>query len=366
MGIGLIRTLLAVSVVLAHSALVRGYNIADGTTAVQSFYVISGFYMALILNEKYNRPRGVALFASNRFLKLFPVYWLVLLVSMCVSFFCHWRFGPSAGLYAEPWLRDGVRLSLFQKAYLAVVNLALFGQDTTHFVTAGAGGFLVPTANFYVTSPRLSSFLFVPQAWTLGVELLFYCCAPFLVRRSYSSVLSVICLSLLFRIMLIGSGFSNDPWNYRLFPAELALFCGGCLAYKRYRALKEGPPAPSWLPPLVTYSFMAALLLFNYLPGSYAFRQFGLYLLLVVALPYMFTHSKSMRADRFIGELSYPIYISHHLICSVLGQIVGLHGSQFAFYAVGGSIVAAVLLQLAIQEPLEKIRQSRVAPIPAA
>ena len=49
---GIIRFLLAISVVIAHTSSVYGFKLVGGQIAVQAFYMISGFYMTLILNEK--------------------------------------------------------------------------------------------------------------------------------------------------------------------------------------------------------------------------------------------------------------------------------------------------------------------------
>lgn len=51
---GLIRILLAISVIIAHTESILGFNMVGGTLAVQAFFIISGFYMALILSEKYD------------------------------------------------------------------------------------------------------------------------------------------------------------------------------------------------------------------------------------------------------------------------------------------------------------------------
>ena len=49
---GVLRCLLALSVLLAHD--VDGwFKLIDGAVAVQCFFLISGFYMALVLNERY-------------------------------------------------------------------------------------------------------------------------------------------------------------------------------------------------------------------------------------------------------------------------------------------------------------------------
>ena len=79
---GLIRFLLAMSVVAAHSAPILGSTLVGGKIAVQSFFLISGFYISLILNEKYPAGlQGNLLFYGNRFLRIYPIYWAVLLLT---------------------------------------------------------------------------------------------------------------------------------------------------------------------------------------------------------------------------------------------------------------------------------------------
>lgn len=79
---GVLRFLLAVSVVLAHSTDIFGFSLVNSVVAVQAFYIISGFYMTLILNEKYiGKSNSYRLFITNRFLRLYPIYWVVLLLT---------------------------------------------------------------------------------------------------------------------------------------------------------------------------------------------------------------------------------------------------------------------------------------------
>ena len=83
---GILRFILAITVVIAHSSSVFGCNFVGAQIAVQAFYIISGFYMALILNEKYVGVNGsYKLFISNRFLRLYPIYWTVLLLTIAMS-----------------------------------------------------------------------------------------------------------------------------------------------------------------------------------------------------------------------------------------------------------------------------------------
>lgn len=83
---GTIRLLLAISVVIAHTSSIFGFNLVGDLLAVELFYVISGFYMALILNEKYVSPKNVyKLFITNRLLKLYPAYWFILILMIGMS-----------------------------------------------------------------------------------------------------------------------------------------------------------------------------------------------------------------------------------------------------------------------------------------
>jgi peptidoglycan/LPS O-acetylase OafA/YrhL len=50
---GILRFILALSVVIFHAGACWGVKMVQGQVAVQAFYLISGFYMALILNGKY-------------------------------------------------------------------------------------------------------------------------------------------------------------------------------------------------------------------------------------------------------------------------------------------------------------------------
>lgn len=83
---GLIRFLLALSVVIVHSSPLLGLEIIPGSQAVHSFYIISGFYMTMIFVEKYEgTERPLYYFFSNRVLRLYPLYLLVIILTVLLS-----------------------------------------------------------------------------------------------------------------------------------------------------------------------------------------------------------------------------------------------------------------------------------------
>ncbi len=359
MGIGVIRTLLAISVVLAHTSRIYGFNLVDGRIAVECFFIISGFYMALILNEKYVGPKSAWMFYSNRFLKLYPIYWFVLLLTLVLAATSAMHYGAERSYCLRPWIEHGAELSPFQKSYLVGANLVLFGQDGAFLMKFdSSNGLFGLTTDCWADKPPVWSFLIIPPAWTLGVELLFYCVAPIIVRQKPVKLLALVGLSLLLRVVFVRAGYDRDPWTYRFFPLELAFFCAGSYAYTVYRGLKA-VQVPRWLPPAVTLGTIALLLSFNSLPGPYDYRQWGVYVALVAALPLVFQYSKSKRIDRFLGELSYPVYIAHVLICSIVRRFCD-SGSAYGILAVAATLAGAIVLYLGVQLPIDQYRQRRV------
>ena len=83
---GTLRILLALSVAYGHAGMFFGFPLVPGDTAVQAFYAISGFYMALVLNEKYRPDNSTyLLFIGNRFARLFPAYAVVLISTLALA-----------------------------------------------------------------------------------------------------------------------------------------------------------------------------------------------------------------------------------------------------------------------------------------
>ena len=96
---GYVRFLLALSVLFIHSSPVFGVTTTIPCyLAVQLFYIISGFLMALVYSEKYQfTDQPYYLFISNRFLRLFPMYWFVVVCVLILSLI----FGVFLGSYGK-------------------------------------------------------------------------------------------------------------------------------------------------------------------------------------------------------------------------------------------------------------------------
>jgi len=228
-----------------------------------------------------------------------------------------------------------------------------------------ASGNMYFTSNFLATYPPFWTFLLVPQAWTLGLELVFYLIAPFIVRRNISIIVVIIIGSLLIRGFTYLYFGSHDPWTYRFFPSELALFLLGTISYRMYRWLQNNYFCKKGLY-LIAIVFYTALIFFQFLPVENALffhlKNWAFYLLTCLSLPIVFQLSKSSRFDNRIGELSYPIYISHFLvIISVLPFIERYELTAYAGeLSILFTIITAYILMRIVSDPIDKIRKLRV------
>lgn len=364
---GFLRVILALAVVIAHSDSLFGFRFTGGLVAVEVFFIISGFYMTMILDKKYVGKGSYKLFLSNRFLRLYPIFWTVLLLTIAASVILY-TF-TNNWYYLSPYMQYFDSLKTETLAFLIVTNIALFGQDIVMFLGVNQEtGAMYLTHDFRTSSPMFYKFLFVPQAWTLGIELMFYLIAPFVVRRSNYFIFFLISLSMLVRLFTyFFLGYANDPWTYRFFPSEIALFLIGAISYRLYDVYKVQQIEILGFKPtkLIVASFFLILLFYQFIPkagGIGHVVNWLFYGFCGLAIPYIFEISKSSKIDSRVGELSYPMYISHLLIIGSISPFLSLLGLQKynGEFAVIFTIVASYFLVRLISDPIEKIRQSRV------
>jgi peptidoglycan/LPS O-acetylase OafA/YrhL len=358
---GLLRTFLALSVLFVHAGAPFGLRGLPGDMALQTFFLISGFYMTLVLSDRYAGPGGLLNFARNRALRLFPIYWVVAVITLVYvassSFDC-------AGLALQDhcfidynMVERYARLDPGPRAFLAISNLVLLGQDATLFLALNADQASLSFAtDFRESIVPVHAFLLVPPAWSLSVELMFYLVAPLLVRQKVVIVAVVLLASLLLRFAIYRIVGGHDPWSYRFFPTELALFALGILSCKAYLgAARQAPSAPAWA---ITALFLAVSFAWPWwhLPGG-KWTYFGL---ATAALPFVFRATRASKADSMIGDLSYPLYVVHILvIAAVIPLIAGTSWeTRLSAIAVPMSLLAAGLLWLLVGRPIEMWRHA--------
>jgi peptidoglycan/LPS O-acetylase OafA/YrhL len=367
---GILRFLLALAVVVVHTSHMYGFDsyglkLTGGVVAVQTFYMISGFYMALILSTKYVGKGSYGLFLSNRFLRIYPAYWVVLVLTLAVS--ASGSFTHIFGFGLEDYVGNRHILSPVALFFLITTNLILFGQDAVLFLGIDSSGGLYFTTNFMATKPGVYTFMPLPQAWTLSLELMFYVIAPFFVKRRTSTLISVIFVSLLLRLYIyFGAGLYQDPWTYRFFPTELAFFLAGVVSYRLYVLI--GDKSVGNMPTIATLLVVGVTVAYQWFPGG-ATKQWLYYSLVWALMPLLFMFSKSKGSmDGWIGELSYPIYISHIFVLLLLSPFLDRlsPSSHIVVIVCVATVMFSVALMRFVMTPVENFRQKRVTIGPGA
>ncbi|HZT87362.1 MAG TPA: acyltransferase [Stellaceae bacterium] len=360
---GLIRFLLALSVVVAHapSQKLMGFTLLSGVTAVQAFYIISGFLITMILNERkeYRSPFN---FYLSRYLRLWPPYIVVALITLVVA---KWRME----------FVDLAKMDFVTQAFLWFSNVTLLLQDWFCFLRAD-NGHLSFTVSFGAAPPPLIVYyLLAPQCWTLGVEMSFYVVAPFVCRRWWGAV-GLFGFGLAARVAIAQwQPPLQDPWLYRFAPAEMMLFASGSLSYflgtycdRRARPRKIIPAAcMTLLSGLILANDYAMPWLAAHLPMYWPrlYLMNGPVLVLVAAAcPFLFKISRASRIDDFLGELSYPIYVSHWFLRGEAIEHLSAPWDAGSLVYVAGVIAFSVLLLVCVVFPVDRIRARFGARVP--
>ncbi|MHB2139308.1 acyltransferase family protein [Pseudomonas monsensis] len=313
---GAYRLLLAVLVAVSHMGKTfMGLN--PGVIAVISFLIISGFVMTSLIERNYQAPGKVGLFYLDRILRLYPQFLL-------------YFFAASAVLYI---LFPGSP----QEAELTFKNIA-------------ASLAMVPLG-FYMFGATGSGIL--PPAWSLGLEMCFYLVIPFLIlyrARGVAFVLSVAvfipaCLGLI----------NTDVYGYRLLPGVLFIFLCGSYLYK--------PQAKSLA--IVAGTAVAAALIFIAIMAGWIERrpsnaEVAAGIALGIPAVYLLTKLKYHRADEFLGNISYGVFLNHYAVMYFLHGLWPI--SSYDAYTVakilGLSFLLSGISYYCVERPALKLRHA--------
>ena len=314
---GAIRLFLAYGVVLGHECdtainfqitCSAGWTLnVIGGRSVVFFYIVSGFLMSYVLDSKYPQTKaGAYQFYKSRFLRIYPLWWaMVVFSTVTVS---------AAWLHQSP---PGIFSAIF-----------LFGSD-----------WLVSFAHY--PDQYFGFFPFRTEiGWTLGAEMTFYLLAPWLLR-SVPLALAALVGSLAVRIVVffvVGPHVSPAAtyiiWSYFFPPSTFMFFMLGHLA-RRVPYIGTVGPWPAFV-------ILAAAVWFvsrnGWAPAADWFRinDYVAAVLLALALPGIFEATKNNRVSNWLGDLTYPLYLTHDMMMSALfglWGLVGVPGMTFVNFA---------------------------------
>jgi peptidoglycan/LPS O-acetylase OafA/YrhL len=361
---GILRFLLALAVASGHASGFFGlqiHPIMAGSRAVQIFYMISGFLIALILSGKYaDTPQGNWIFYSNRAVKIFVPYLAILAATICL-----WLgFGAVTGtaVALDPFFSEAPNMSLATWAFAILTNLFLIGQEWSAMLIY-RGGELIYSLHAIEQAPSAIQFEIIVPAWTLSLELMFYLIAPFILRRNFLLIAGLALTSYIARFQAYKWGYYSQATDYRFFPFELSLFLYGALSYRYYLFLKARDLLKPHLALAITIACALAAIS---LPRYFNQHPHQMYALMGFLLPALFDFSTRHRFDKWLGDLSYPLYLVHWPVCLSVLTILKLRApgevgtnSFYPYLAVVVSIGLAVAINHLLVYPIDRWRQDR-------
>jgi exopolysaccharide production protein ExoZ len=310
-----LRALAALAVVVFHAGERSGQHFQIGAAGVDVFFVVSGFIMMAISDNRPTTPGG---FLWNRLLRIAPSYWLATLAMIV---------GAMVGLFPNLKLELGHTIASF-----------LF---------------------FPVSSPSTGDLWPVlVQGWTLNYEIFFY--LVFALTLLSPARLRLPALAAIFGLLVLAGALwqpENRILAFYMAPVILEFVAGAALA----KAWRNGylPPAPVGL--LMVVIGLAGFATIQILKLDFDALTCGpLALILVTGALSVETRAKLpvMPALAYLGDASYSIYLWHTFAVSVvvkLGMSLGLPAAITLAAAVCAGTLIGIIAYEGLERPIQAL-----------
>jgi peptidoglycan/LPS O-acetylase OafA/YrhL len=333
-----LRGIAILGVILVHASILspQGPFLAvisfTGQRGVQLFYMVSAFTLFLSLDSGRIERFQCSNFFIRRFCRIAPLFYLAIIGNL---------------------LLNGRVISLSPYVELSKVEVL--------------SGFLF----LHGLSPRTISYVAI-GGWSVAVETTFYLLVPFLFSRikNLGSAISLFLVSA-FVLGTISYWFAALPENAHMdsnyfqflwFPIEFPVFALGIITYMAWKQyVKHASLRKGQSRELSLLLIVASVVLYS---ACLPFGDKGLYLSSFLFLPLILglaIHPWSFFVNgftRFMGKISYSVYLCHFFVLKVVKQILTNFDSwpnQFANSYLNGKplgLVIAFLLTLAMSLPL--------------
>ncbi len=338
---GTYRTFLALAVVAHHLISIP----VIGHYAVHGFFILSGYLMTYIMTNSYGYSlSGLKAFSINRFLRLYPSYWVILIFTIFVVL-----------IFGEENSSDYRRYIYLPDTLAGVLqNISLL------YFNFFPGG----------VSPRLS-----PPTWALTIELLFYLLIALGISRSKKMTILWFCISLIY--MISTHIFELDyQYRYSFFIAGTFPFSIGAMIF-HFQKISWGRFIKQSHPNTLIVLFMMFVLNAGLsavgkkldLPDTVSLVSFYLNVLINALIVFKLIDGRlpfiSKELDAKIGNYSYPIYLLHWQAGFIASMII--FGSPIRGLSIDGIISLSVALIICfvisyliirfVDLPIEKYRK---------
>lgn len=300
--------------------------------------------MTLIMQTNYGyTSNGITKYAVNRFLRIYPIYWVSILVSVVLILQLGNDFTSSFHpvMYMPTDISDSLK------------NLFLFFP--------------------IMDTPRLT-----PPAWALTVEIFFYILIGLGISKNKRITLAWFTVSVIYHVIALILQVAVEYRYFTVFAASLPFSTGALIFHYRQRfadAVKHFSGAAYPHLPVLAFSAVVAncllAILSGYTDGIFFYSNYLLCALMVVVLydrkvlPFI-----NRRFDNWLGDLSYPTYLIHFQVGILVVLLFSAAGIELTrpdlllmVVSVPVVLVCAWVISVCLDKPIEairsKVKQSR-------
>lgn len=335
-----LRAIAALMVVFGHSLVPKEFPLIEGAltifhsfayAGVDLFFVLSGFIISVAATREHGgafflRGRRAMFFLLKRFVRIFPVYWIVLGISAIAS---HWHVLAPAG---------------FAHVSLPVI-------------------FLLTQANWLVQ-----------QAWTLSFELYFYAVVSLVLLIAPQRYFT--CMALLMAIQAAIVFTATNPDSQMWTNALILEFGMGC--FVAFLMQKQRRISPVLLLVAGLVFFLRGAVLTSEMIASQHMQlhslermmTFGVGAMLILTAALKFETGKQFIAGprmQFLGDASYSIYLLHMTMLVVIAAF--FKSTMFAgvlpkyaevLITVALSVLSCIVFYHWVEQPMLAWLKSRI------
>ncbi len=273
---GLTRFILALIVIIYHLS----ETFYLGKFAVGCFFMLSGYWIALMYEKKYSKKENtLKVFYISRLLRIFPVFYAFSVIGALVV----------AIVYPDMFISFH-SLSLMEKGNVVLANLFIFGS---------------PDQKLRILGP----------AWSLSVELQFYLIYPFvafIVRKNKQLLIAATVFFFLVFLWIVyydSAAFEFSSLTY------MFLFLIGVIVYFYQIKFSNHSKIISLILFIAAFAiqFMVPSLKVLCLNGHSTYYTLMSIALILISIPFVISsvYNPTSDRDKYWGEMSFIVYLCH-------------------------------------------------------